>query len=333
MEMNKSTWNSEKEDMFVSSITSGLQVENLSKDCGVPFTLTKNTIADGHIYSWNAAKAFYPEGVDRFGSFMDNLKSVGKKVGFDGDVTTMMDQPKIDTLNPNDLSTLTIFDLTDEKLKEFLLSDTYKKDNSIWMLDKPGFGIILKEEDYNKFKNETGKKAAIMYPAADCSVIKVEDKENHFIGLIHAAWQHTSRGLPYAFLKKLENNYGTDLSKLRVYVGPMSTALTYDNLPDDIKNNEVFWPSDFVKTTDENKVKLDFKRAVYNQIINAGVSPSNIKISDANALFDEEYFTHAGKFNGNLNASDGRNAYMMMYNTMNPAVLVKKMDSANIKRI
>ncbi len=31
MEMNKSTWNSEKEDMFVSSITSGLQVENLSK--------------------------------------------------------------------------------------------------------------------------------------------------------------------------------------------------------------------------------------------------------------------------------------------------------------
>lgn len=326
-------WNNEKEDMLVKSTVSGLRVGNLSKMSGIPLTLTRKTIADGKVFSWNSAKTFYPEDADRFGSFIGNLKSVGNKLGFDGDVTAMMDQPKLDTLNPYDLSTLTIFDLTDERLKDFLLSDIYKKDNAIWMLDKPGFGIILKEDDYKKFENSTGKKAALMYPAADCSVIKVEDPENHFIGLLHAGWQHTSHGLPYAFIKKLENNYGTDLNKLKVYVGPMSTDLTYDNVPDDIKNNENFWPREFVKETKDGKFKLDFKRAIYNQLINAGINPENIRISDANTLYDEEYFTHAGKFNGNNNAVDGRNAYMIMYNSMDPDTLEEEMDSSNVKKI
>lgn len=40
-------WNKEKEEQLIKSTISGLRVDNLRKISGVPFTLTKSTIADG----------------------------------------------------------------------------------------------------------------------------------------------------------------------------------------------------------------------------------------------------------------------------------------------
>ena len=39
-------WNKEKEEQLIKSTISGLRVDNLRKISGVPFTLTKSTIAD-----------------------------------------------------------------------------------------------------------------------------------------------------------------------------------------------------------------------------------------------------------------------------------------------
>lgn len=320
-----SGWNSEKENLVNSLAVSNLSVNPTYLDearCIVFGILTKKysprliVNEDGYVPSWNSASGFYSPGLakdNRLAIFRSNLEVVGDRFGFSPQLASMIDQTKL-----KDFNSFKVLNLDARNIRRFMKTKQYYKDGMIWNVDKPGHAIIMKKDEYDKIVRNTGLYPAIMHPAADCIVTIVEDPDNGFIAILHSGYKEIASGMPYAFFKYLENKCGTNLSHLKISIGPAAwegQVFSDEKLPSEIKQSEIWLPEFTISKDGKNEIKTG--KAYFNQLINAfggveNVDFGNIVVDPRNTLYEEDLYTHAGSLLRD-DAIDGRNLYVASY--------------------
>ncbi|PPA72125.1 peptidoglycan editing factor PgeF [Jeotgalibacillus proteolyticus] len=130
---------------------------------------------------------------------------------------------------------------------------------------------------------------------ADCVPLFFAEPDSGFAGAAHAGWKGTVLNIAGAMVHEAEMA-GTDLSKLKCYIGPSIGSCCYevdDFVINKVKNclgeNE---HKSFIKKTDLT-YSLDLKEVNKQLLINAGILESNISISSlCTSCEDDLFFSH-----------------------------------------
>ncbi len=105
---------------------------------------------------------------------------------------------------------------------------------------------------------------------ADCLSISLYDPKNEAIGLLHAGWRGTYKGIAGKAILKMKNNFGTNAKDLLVSFSPAIRKCCYEVG----SNFKKYFPENLIQH--KNKLYLDIIGANLRQLISAGVKRSNI---------------------------------------------------------
>ncbi|UNC92851.1 peptidoglycan editing factor PgeF [Candidatus Contubernalis alkaliaceticus] len=128
----------------------------------------------------------------------------------------------------------------------------------------------------------TGQRGVIltMY-SADCVIIFLFDPVKQVIGLGHAGWRGTVRGIGSELVKTMVNSFGSNAGDILVGIGPAIGACCYEvgfevikKVSEAVKESHLF-----VKLIGEEKWILDLKMLNVGILETAGVRKDNITIS------------------------------------------------------
>ena len=296
----------------------------------VVFTLNKYT-TNKEIISWNTGKKFFPEDMQdasiRIGYMLDNARLVGL------DDLAMPDQPTNEKLIEE------CHELTLEEILGFYQTETAQREGTLWNVDKNYSAIFMRKSTYDEVQNLTGRSVSLVFPCADCAVARFYDPEHDVIGITHSDAVHTTREIIPKSVKYMEEHFGTDPSKLEVFVGAFaSEGWTYDKLPafaldkDEYGNptglNSV-WQGYIVP--DGDRYQILYGEIIFDQIASTGVRVENISFSPDNTLFDDNYFSNSRSFNTKVNGittyREGRN---MMGITFGKEKVLENKEAQNV---
>lgn len=116
---------------------------------------------------------------------------------------------------------------------------------------------------------------------ADCLPVWFYDSEHHAIGLVHAGWRGTLAGIAPKAAILMKETYGSDLAKLLAYIGPGISKCCFETGPEVIEAFRKDW--DFADEYAEpkgEKYYIDLKGINRKELLQAGLKPENITISD-----------------------------------------------------
>ena len=273
--------------------------EYLQTHNAIPFTLNKK-LKGKEVYSWNTVQGFFPEEMRdskevsnrklRIQYFMDNAKTAGL------DDLAMPDQPKGDKLIE------ACHEITFEEFNNYYESKTAKDEGTIWNVDKNYTAIFMTKETHDKIKEKYHRSVSLVYPAADCAVVRFYDKEQEIIGLTHSNGYYTGENIIGKMTEYMKEHFHSDIDTLEAYVGAFAHEdWVYTNIPkftynEDKEGNFSSWRgnwSKYIEGLGDNKYKLHYGDMIYDQLIDSGIKKDNIYFSPENTLFDSNYFSHS----------------------------------------
>lgn len=138
------------------------------------------------------------------------------------------------------------------------------------------------------------KGVGLMIKAADCVPVFLYDSEHRAIGLVHAGWRGTSRGIVKAAIKAFAENYGTSPDALIAGVGPGIGKCCF-------AVGEEVWEAFGAQESDptlwsvrSNGSRLfDLKGAIVLDLLRCGVKAEAIEVVDAcTCCRDDLFFSH-----------------------------------------
>lgn len=142
------------------------------------------------------------------------------------------------------------------------------------MTDVPGMGLAVQ--------------------TADCVPLLIFDAENRAIAAVHSGWRGTVQEIARHTLESMNAAYGTRPDKIQAAIGPSISPAHYRVGPEVIEQfgylfgdtQGIIGPRDA-----EGGGKLDNAGAVRRQLIEAGVLPDAIWMSDACTFADDNLFS------------------------------------------
>lgn len=259
----------------------------------IPFSLNKR-IYNKEIISWNLTSNYYPINMQDINSrvkyVFDNIKSVGLD-----DIVTP-DQPSNEELIEN------CHEITEEELLLNYESDQFKKHNTIWLNDKLYNSVFIKKETRDKIKDKYNRSVSLVFPAADCAIVRYYDKKKDIIGITHSDALRTKNNIIKDMTNYMKNHFKSNLEDIEVYVSAFAyDDWYYDTMPKfmyeyDSNNNIIGlnneW-KDYIEYIEDNKYKINYGDKILDQIINSGIKEENIFFSNENTLYNEEYFSNS----------------------------------------
>ncbi len=110
---------------------------------------------------------------------------------------------------------------------------------------------------------------------ADCVPVYFFEPQNNMIGLVHSGWRGTVDGIMLNTIKLMQKK-GADTGKILVYLGPAIGFCCYEVATElaDSFNSEA------KLKIDNKKWKVDLHKQISLQLIESGISVSNIHASD-----------------------------------------------------
>lgn len=148
-----------------------------------------------------------------------------------------------------------------------------------------GMGIY-RERDFDDIDglitNEPGVCLVTSY--ADCVPLFIVDNENKAIGLSHSGWRGTVGDIAGVTVKMMQDEFGSEPSRLNVFIGPSICHNCYE-VGDDVAGEFIskYGKSAFdsiVSPKDNGKYKLNLHNANLQNFIKAGVLRKNIAVTD-----------------------------------------------------
>ncbi len=144
---------------------------------------------------------------------------------------------------------------------------------------------------------------------ADCVPLFFLDTENRAIGLSHSGWKGTVHRMGEATLKAMEKAFGTRPEKVKAAIGPSICQDCYE------VGSDVAWQfsQEFKRQEKEilkrgkteGKYQLDLWQANKTVLLDAGILPENLEVTDICTCCNCDYlFSHRGNHGrrGNLGA-------------------------------
>lgn len=144
---------------------------------------------------------------------------------------------------------------------------------------------------------------------ADCVPLYFVDVKNRAIGLSHSGWRGTVNRMGDATLQAMKDAFGTSPEDVITAIGPSICQDCYEVGEEVASSFRESFPEEweyFLKVGRENgKYQLDLQEANRRILINAGVLPQNIAVTDICTCCNKELlFSHRGSDGkrGNLGA-------------------------------
>ena len=111
------------------------------------------------------------------------------------------------------------------------------------------------------------------------------DKVNKCIGSSHSGWRGTVRNIAKNTLELMKKEYGTRAENVAVFIGPSICMNCYEVSEDVIEQYNKAFSKEELKDIvsagkEKGKYQLNLQMANYYNMINAGIVPQNIGISD-----------------------------------------------------
>ena len=130
---------------------------------------------------------------------------------------------------------------------------------------------------------------------ADCIPLFAYDSHKKVIGIAHAGWKGTSKGIAYELALAMINNYGCDATNITAYIGPGICKKYFEFGKDYAEECFVAksdWMKNFIISTaeDPDKVKIDLKGINESFFNLAGVT--KVEISSDCTYLDERYYSY-----------------------------------------
>ena len=291
----------------------------------VVFTLNKKT-TNGHIYSWNVAPRFFPEDMKDSPIRIKYLMENAKKVGLDDLV--MADQQIGDKLIEE------CHEISFDEFKEYYDSEVYKREGTVWNVDKFYNALFMTKETHDKVKSEIGRSVSLVFPAADCAVIRFYDPKKNVIGLTHSDAVHTTRGIIDKSVSYMVEHFGSNKEDIEVFVGVFAKdGWTYDKIPDFALNEDGslndIWKGYIFE--ENGKYVINYGDKIYEQIKDTGVSMGKVYFDPNNTLFNDDFFSNSRSYNSRVNGvatyREGRN---MMGITFDVKEVVEKSEQEHV---
>lgn len=133
--------------------------------------------------------------------------------------------------------------------------------------------------------------------SADCVPILLYDKENKVIAAVHSGWKGTVARILEKTLKELSTCFGTKGSDLLAAIGPSICQESYE-VGEEVAQavEESFGKNhDLMVPQPNEKARLDLWKANELQLLDFGVDPSQIEISDLCTVKNNRHFFSARK--------------------------------------
>ncbi|HHT97618.1 MAG TPA: peptidoglycan editing factor PgeF [Clostridiales bacterium] len=171
-------------------------------------------------------------------------------------------------------------------------------------LDDMGKGLY-RETDYDNIDglitNIPGISLVTIY--ADCVPIYLIDIKTKAIGLVHSGWKGTVKYISLVAINKMKQEYGTKPKDIIAVIGPSICRDCYEISEDVAKEfKESFIDNKYnIKTLikkQNDKYQCDLWLANKYVLLEAGVSPNNIHVSNACTSCNSNVFHSHRKTNG-----------------------------------
>ena len=304
--------------VFVKSLD--INDEYLISHDSVPFTLNKRTTGD-YIYTWNTSPKFFPSDMKDSSIRVKYMIDHAKMVGLDD---LVMPDQRTDEKLIEECHELTLSDF-----REYYKSDVAKDEDSIWNVDKFYNALFMSKDTHNKVKLEFGRGISLVYPAADCAVVRFYDPKLNVIGLTHADAIHTTRGIISKSINYMVDHFKSKKEDIEVYVGAFAKdGWVYDKMPSFALGNSEW--NGYIEEKD-GKYLINYGDKVYDQIKATGVDMDKVYFDPDNTLFNDNYFSNSRSYNSKVDGvstyREGRN---MMGITFDKDEIVYKNDEQNV---
>lgn len=170
---------------------------------------------------------------------------------------------------------------------------------------------VTRKKDYTDvdglITNEPGIILATFY--ADCVPLYFVDTENKAIGLSHSGWRGTVAKMGECTLKAMKESFGTRPEAVKAAIGPSICQECYEVSEDVAKQFISLFPDGskelLYKGKSDGKYQLNLWEANKRILLDAGIWPENLEITDICTCCNKDYlFSHRasnGK-RGNLGA-------------------------------
>ena len=120
----------------------------------------------------------------------------------------------------------------------------------------------------------TEKNLGLAITSADCCAIFVYDFKKEIIAAVHSGWRGTSKKILSKTINMLKNDFYCDSSDLFCYLSPSISQQNYE-VGEEVSD---LFDNKYVKKTGE-KFYLDIKTANFDMLIEQGVKPNQIQVS------------------------------------------------------
>jgi YfiH family protein len=127
----------------------------------------------------------------------------------------------------------------------------------------------------------------VMVATADCTPILIYDQKNKAVAAIHAGWRGTVLKIVSETLKAMKFHYGTEGKDCLAFIGACIGKKQFE-----VGEEVAVQFNEDVKYFDPSKQKyfVDLKKANFNQLVDFGVLPEHIEISDCCTIEDNDKF-------------------------------------------
>ena len=278
-------------------------VDNLEKLGVIPFTLKKDTLKDDYIISWTTSPKFYGEDMKDSKTRVNYVFNNVKKTGLDEMV--MPDQP-----NNGEIC----HEITYDEVAESYKTDLAHKEGTLWNVSKNYDAVFMTRETHYRVLEDFGRSLSLVYPAADCAIVRLYDKKNDVIGLTHSDIAHTTKNIVGDMVKFMKDNFSSNIEDIIVFVGAFAQdGMIWDKYPPFAQKNPEAW-ANYIEQIDETHFNVQYGDKLYDQLLESGLSKENIYFDKDNTIKDETYFSNnRSKL---LNEREGRNLFGITFDSL-----------------
>lgn len=139
---------------------------------------------------------------------------------------------------------------------------------------------------------------------ADCVPVLIIDKRSKTIAAIHAGWRGTAKQIVAKTVEYLLDELHIDPKNLFAFIGPSAGVCCYEVGYEVVAH---FPKTFYIEKPELGKYMLDLKRTNAAQLIESGIPASNIDISEACTICDDNFhsFRRDGAASGRMLAVIG----------------------------
>jgi hypothetical protein len=161
------------------------------------------------------------------------------------------------------------------------------------------------------------RNVALTVLVADCAVIGLYDPTLRAIGIAHAGWRGTLRGVAGKAVRKMKEAFGSDPADILAAVGPSIGPCCYEVGRDVIDGFHEVYPEmepRFFANCKKDRAHLNLWEANRWQLIKAGVREENIELAEmCTSCRTDMFYSHrrerggTGRFGGLIMLRDAPN--------------------------